>query len=186
MDELNSNDCDLWMLVSFLITLLSTCNQKAGCVIFSKEKGLAGLGWSGAPSGHPHCTDKEVGCDIDKWDMNKRCKRAITAVKNAIIHSNGEKLTGAEVFITRRPEERDLIILLKKGVKKIHYDDERIDLISENRLIKICKEENAVISKTVFDLTSAFARHYAAILDNKGLKLSELRLQLNCRGNGEN
>ena len=184
--ELSVEDCDLCMLICFMITLKSTCNQKAGCVIFNKENGFAGLGWSGAPANEPHCIDDGVGCDIDKLDIHKRCRRARTAVRNAVAYSDKEKLIGAEAFVSRRPEEKDIIMLLRKGVKIIHYDDDRVDPVSENRLVEICKENNAVISKIVFNSALAFARFYSEFLDDKGLRVTELKIPISCRGNGAN
>lgn len=171
VDELTEADeLDLWMMEAFYASFKSTCHHIAGCAVFNKEKGIVGIGWSGAPPKAPHCIDPGIGCILEGFGNQKKCKRAVSAIRNAVEHfSDKRKLSGAWAFITRRPEEEDLNLLLDKGIKKIFYADNRTDNAIEENLKNMCEKRSAHISNIVFDPLKVFSKYFTRYFETLGL-----------------
>lgn len=111
---------DYFMKVALLIAERGTClRKKVGAIIINEKNRIVGIGYNGAPSGMPHCTDE--GCIITKDDNGKQhCIRTIHAEENAMLQS-GYSNNPSTLYSTVLPCERCLNMAKNLGIKRIVY-----------------------------------------------------------------
>lgn len=74
----------------------STCDRAmVGCVLV-KNRRIISTGYNGSPRGLPHCDD------VGHFMVDGRCKRAVHAEANAILHAK-EDLEGVTAYVTHEP-----------------------------------------------------------------------------------
>ena len=117
----------------------STClRAKVGAVIV-RDRSIVSTGYNGAPAGMPHCID--VGCLVYEsktptGDIETNCFRTIHAEINAIAQAarNGNRIEGADVYVTHTPCIHCLKVLVNSGVKRVFFEKPyKIDTIQELR-----------------------------------------------------
>ncbi|MHB8462087.1 MAG: deoxycytidylate deaminase [Vulcanimicrobiaceae bacterium] len=89
----------------------ATCRREAaGCVLVIGNR-LIATGYTGAPSGQPHCL--EVGCEV----IDNHCTRSLHAEANAVAHA--PPIAGITAYVTRPPCPTCALLLASAGVTKI-------------------------------------------------------------------
>jgi len=105
------------MLTAGVFALRSTCPLGNSAVI-SKEGRIVAIGYNGAPTGQPHCTDE--GCDLDELG---HCKRTVHDVFNAIAMAAkyGISTNGADLHCTTAPCPNCCKLIINAGIKRVVY-----------------------------------------------------------------
>ena len=106
-----------FMLQPVLLSLRSTCTRlSVGAILVRDQRMIAG-GYNGSVSGDKHCIDD--GC----YMVDGHCLRTIHAEMNAVLQCAkfGIPTDGAELYVTDFPCLQCTKMLLRAGVKKIHY-----------------------------------------------------------------
>lgn len=104
-----------WMSVAQLMKTRGTCPRaKVGAALASADNHLLSVGYNGAPTKMPHCT--EEGCIIE----NGHCVRAVHAELNAILNLRMPS-PGATLYTTHYPCTRCASALAQIGVVRVVY-----------------------------------------------------------------
>jgi dCMP deaminase len=96
---------------------MGTCPRLSVGACLVRNKQVLSLGFNGAPSGHPHCT--EVGCKI----VDGGCLRTRHAEMNAILQAVERRidLRGAIAYITHSPCSDCARALIREGIVRVVY-----------------------------------------------------------------
>lgn len=96
----------------------STCPRlNAGAVAVNERFQVLAAGYNGAVRGAKHCLDD--GCLI----VDKHCQRSVHAETNMICQAayEGTSLKGCRVYITARPCQVCIKMLVQVGCVEVHY-----------------------------------------------------------------
>lgn len=99
----------------------STCARAQVSALVIKDNRVVSMGYGGAPSGLPHCT--EVGCEIGP---SGGCIRTIHAEANAIAFAarHGISIEGAELWCSLSPCLDCAKLIINSGIVKVVYLEE--------------------------------------------------------------
>jgi len=93
----------------------STCPRASvGAVIVGRHDDVLAIGFNGAPSGLPHCT--EVGCMI----RDNHCLRTVHAEANALVRA-GRLSRGATIYCTHFPCLACSLLVINVGITRVVY-----------------------------------------------------------------
>lgn len=111
----------MFMQIAEIVAQRSTCERAQVGAIAVLDNRVVSIGYGGAPSGMPHCT--EVGCKIGP---DGGCIRTIHAEVNVIAFAarNGVALNGAELYVTMSPCYNCAKLLINTGIKGVFYNEE--------------------------------------------------------------
>lgn len=110
----------LFLNIAHLISLRGTCTRNnVGCVITSNDGRIISTGYTGSPSGLPHCIDE--GCIISPTTGG--CIRTVHAEQGAITYAakHGIKLEGSILYTTLSPCIDCAKAIIGAGIKKVIY-----------------------------------------------------------------
>ena len=108
---------DIIMELAQTIAKRSTCPRRSvGAVIFDQyDKRIVSLGYSGAPRGETHCSDRPGGCVI-----NGHCGYSIHAEHNAILHAKGDT-DQYTLYTTHQPCDRCALVIRQARIRSVVY-----------------------------------------------------------------
>ena len=136
-----------WLMsLALLVSKRSTCSRRQVGALAEKDGRVLVTGYNGAPSGFPHCIDRE-GCRVDE---RGGCLDAVHAEANLIAFAakHGISLEGATVYTTCAPCLDCAKLLINAGIKKVIYMEEYRDTRGKDLLIQAgVKVENAPIRR---------------------------------------
>lgn len=111
------------MMMARTAKLRSTCERPSvgtgvGCVLATTTGRILATGYSGSPSGAPHCVD--VGHELS----DGHCIRTVHAEANAVAQaaSNGMQLMGSTAYITHHPCLSCAKLLAAAGVSRVVFE----------------------------------------------------------------
>lgn len=122
--EKRPNWDEYFLKIAEEVSKRATCNRgKAGCVIV-KDKRILATGYVGAPSGLPHCDEKEhMLKDVIDSDgsVSKHCIRTIHAEQNAICQAArfGISLEGGNLYCKMEPCFTCAKMIVNVGIKRV-------------------------------------------------------------------
>lgn len=89
---------EMLMEIALTASRRSTCNRKQVGAVLSREGRVLSIGYAGAPSGFPHCTEA-------KCDLSQPCRRTVHAEANALAFAAkyGISTLGASIYCTLAP-----------------------------------------------------------------------------------
>ncbi len=108
-----------FMNIAREVATRATCDRKMVGAVIVRGKTILSTGYNGSLRGLPHCD--EVGHEME----NGHCVRTVHAEANAIVHAaqNGNRVKGAEIFITASPCYNCFKLIVNAGITKIYYGD---------------------------------------------------------------
>lgn len=120
----------------------STCPRLAAAAVAVNDRyQVLACGYNGAPRGMDHCID--VGCLM----VDSHCQRGLHAEMNMVCQAAyyGISLNGCKVFITARPCQICMKLMVQIGVTEVHYYrpyntdgvKDQVEVIAEHAAIKI-------------------------------------------------
>lgn len=101
----------------------STCLRRHVGAVVVKERRILTTGYSGAPSGLPHCD--VVGCLRDELGVpsgeRQEICRGVHAEQNAIIQAalHGVSIVGADIYVTHQPCITCAKMIINAGIKRV-------------------------------------------------------------------
>jgi dCMP deaminase len=118
---------EYFMEIMGVVGKRSTCDRgRTSCVIV-KDKQLLATGYSGSPSGLPHCDD--VGHLMktmvnDDGSKSEHCVRTVHAEQNAICQAakRGVSIDGATVYVRMTPCRTCAMLLINCGIKRVYCE----------------------------------------------------------------
>ena len=124
-----------WLMsLALMVSKRSTCSRRQVGALAEKDGRVLVTGYNGAPSGFPHCIDRE-GCRLDE---RGGCLDAVHAEANLIAFAakHGISLEGATVYTTCAPCLDCAKLLINAGIKKVLYLEEYRDTRGKDLLIQ--------------------------------------------------
>lgn len=114
-----------FMEIAQVVSSRSTCLHHSVGAILVKDKQPLAMGYNGAPTALPHCTD--IGCirtGIPSGERSELC-RAVHAEQSALIQSalHGISPKEATLYCTHQPCSTCAKMLINAGIKRIVYRD---------------------------------------------------------------
>jgi dCMP deaminase len=108
---------DFFLGLAEYASRMATCPRLSVGACLVRGKHVLSLGFNGAPSGHPHCT--EVGCLV----VDGACLRARHAEANAIMQAVERRidLRGAVAYLTHSPCEDCARSLVREGIGRVVF-----------------------------------------------------------------
>lgn len=145
----------MFMQMAGLAAQRSTCNRGCVGVIIARGSRVVSMGYNGAPSGAPHCTD--VGCDAQTVMVEHKhpeggyyidvdnpidlgCQRAVHAEANALAWAarNGIATEGSTLYSTHAPCLKCAQLIVTSGIVRVVYEQnyrlERLDILEEGKV----------------------------------------------------
>lgn len=115
---------NMFMEIARIVAQRGTCPRLCvGAVIVQCGKNPVDIGYNGAPSGKPHCTD--VGCLIDP-NNGISCIRADHAEANAILKAENKlgDLRGLDIslYVTHSPCKNCAIKIVESGIVQVYFE----------------------------------------------------------------
>ncbi len=115
---------DYFMQIAETVAKRSTCDRgKMGCIVV-KNKRILSTGYSGSPTGLPHCD--EAGHLMHKilnadGTVSQHCVRTIHAEQNAITHAarHGISLDGGTLYCKVEPCRVCAMLIINVGIKRV-------------------------------------------------------------------
>jgi dCMP deaminase len=125
----------------------STCLRAQDAALIVRGLQIISTGYSGAPSGLPHCD--EVGCIREKLGIpsgqRQELCRGAHAESNAIAYAAryGISVEGATLYCTRYPCAYCSKVIVNSGIARVVYLEDYPDSLSEEMLsgIEVVKYE---------------------------------------------
>jgi dCMP deaminase len=110
------------MAMAVIASLRSTCKRKQVGAVIVRDGRVLSIGYAGAPSGFPHCSDAVC-------DLSTPCERTVHAEANAIAFAAKEGIAvhGASIYTTCSPCINCAKLLINSGIKKVYYLEEYRD-----------------------------------------------------------
>lgn len=109
---------DYFLEIAKTIAARATCLRlQVGCVI-TKDNKIISTGYNGAPPGHPHCIDIDVGCLLNE---HGRCIRCTHAELSAILQADRALLKDAALYVTHEPCENCARTIAHVGITQVVY-----------------------------------------------------------------
>lgn len=101
--------------------LRATCVRKKVGAILVRERTVVSTGYNGSPRGQPHCTDPEVGCEME----DGHCIRTVHAEANAVTQAarNGAIIRGTTLYTTASPCYLCAKMLVNAGIVGIVFGE---------------------------------------------------------------
>ena len=114
----------MYMEISRTLSLRSTCSRARVGALLVRDGRVVATGYSGAPSGMPHCT--EVGCLIGP---HGGCDRTVHAEANVIAFAarHGISSEGSTLYVTLSPCTQCAKLIINAGITHVVYDEEYRD-----------------------------------------------------------
>ena len=115
-----------FMNIASEVSTRATCGRKMVGAVIVRGRTILSTGYNGSLRGLPHCD--EAGHEMESG----HCVRTVHAEANAIVHAarHGNRLEGAEIFVTASPCYNCFKLIANSGITKIYYGefdrDERI------------------------------------------------------------
>jgi dCMP deaminase len=99
----------------------SDCERdKVGAVVV-KDRRIRSTGYNGAPAGQPGCgTCPRRTSQTPKGEGYENCV-ALHAEQNAIIYCDREDLQNATIYITRKPCDTCMKLIMGSGIESVVY-----------------------------------------------------------------
>jgi dCMP deaminase len=118
-----------FMEIAQVVSSRSTCLRNSVGAILVKDKQAIALGYNGAPTALPHCTD--IGCirtGIPSGERSELC-RAVHAEQSALIQAalHGISPKGSTMYCTHQPCSTCAKMLINAGIKKVVYKNTYAD-----------------------------------------------------------
>lgn len=113
---------EMFMEMARLVSLRSTCPRAQVGALIVRDHRVVSMGYNGAPSGLPHCTD--VGCYHEEgYRAKSGCERSIHAEANAIAFAakSGIPTEGATLYCTLSPCVTCANLIINAGIKEVAY-----------------------------------------------------------------
>ena len=116
---------DTFLKIAKIISERGTCTRGNHGAVIVKDNRIISTGYTGSPSGSPHCTD--IGCHIDPETGG--CIRTLHAESNAIGQAakNGIALNGTTMYCTMAPCLSCAKLILQVGIVAVVYSVEYRD-----------------------------------------------------------
>jgi len=126
----------------------STCLRAQDAALIVRGLQIISTGYSGAPSGLPHCD--EVGCIREKLGIpsgqRQELCRGAHAESNAVAYAAryGISVEGATLYCTRHPCAYCSKVIVNAGIARVVYLEDYPDPLSEEMLsgIEVVKYES--------------------------------------------
>jgi dCMP deaminase len=119
--------------------LSSATRLKVGAVVVQENR-IISIGYNGMPAGWSNECEEEIVVDVDdKWLVTLKTKdEVIHAEANAILKlaRDGERGTGASIFITHAPCINCAKLVYGAGIKNVYYRNSYRDTAGEDFLVK--------------------------------------------------
>lgn len=111
----------MFMQIADKVSERSTCERAKVGAIAVVDNRIVSMGYGGAPSGMPHCT--EVGCEIGS---DGGCIRTTHAEINCIVFAarKGVSLENGDLYVTLSPCYDCAKAIVNSGISKIFYGKE--------------------------------------------------------------
>lgn len=108
---------DMLMEIARIVAKRSTCRRLNVGAVIAREGRVVSTGYSGAPSGLPHCSPET--CSLDH-----PCTRTIHAEMGAITFAarEGLRLMGCTLYCTHAPCLDCAKAIINTGIKRIVYE----------------------------------------------------------------
>lgn len=112
---------DYFMNIAREVATRATCCRKKVGAVFVRDRNILCTGYNGSPIGQPHCTDEDVGCEME----DGHCVRTVHAEINAVAQAakNGVSISGSTIYTTASPCYPCSKVLVNAGVKKIVFGE---------------------------------------------------------------
>ncbi|MFQ5477101.1 MAG: cytidine/deoxycytidylate deaminase family protein [Candidatus Binatia bacterium] len=128
---------EYFMTITRQVAERSTCKRAKVGAVMVRDRSILATGYNGSPGGMPHCLDE--GCLIYEsrtpdGDVETNCFRTIHAEINAIAQAarNGNRIEGADIYVTHTPCIHCFKVLVNCGVCRIYYEKPyKIETIEE-------------------------------------------------------
>ena len=113
--------------LSYAVALRSTCiSRQVGSVIVKNRK-IISTGYNGTPPGMLNCN--RHGCKVcddplklsgSKYNTDCIC---VHAEANAVLQSHSKSLEDASIYVTTKPCNACLLIIIRAGIKHVYYSE---------------------------------------------------------------
>ena len=121
-----------FMNIAKEVATRATCDRKMVGAVIVRERTILSTGYNGSLRGLPHCDEGEHEME------GQHCVRTVHAEANAIVHAarHGNRLEGAEIFVTASPCYNCFKLIANSGIIKIYYGE----FYRDQRITKHAKE----------------------------------------------
>lgn len=123
----------MFMSVALIASFRGTCLRNNVGAVLVKNNRIIGVGYSGSPSGAPHCLDE--GCII----KDEGCIRTLHAETNCLLDcaKRGASTLDSTLFVTISPCLACAKIIVSGGIKEVVYlkeyrDKSGLDFLSQS------------------------------------------------------
>lgn len=107
-----------WMAIAQVVAMRGTCPRLRVGAVAVVDNAVVASGYNGAMRGLPHCEDTD-----DHMLTNGHCGRAVHAEANLVANagSSGNRIAGANIFVTAHPCWNCFELLVNAKVRHIYY-----------------------------------------------------------------